>query len=90
MIEFKVRPDGETEGYDITATSKDIAMWERTTKGASMSQMSTGLRMVDLYKIAHFAAVREQMFTGTLSEFEATNNLEFEVPDEADPTQSDR
>jgi hypothetical protein len=87
MITFTIAPDGD-EKYELKATTRDILNWEKTTKGASLKKLMEELAMVDLYKVAHFAAKRTGQFTGSLQDFEATNDLEFELEEDADPTQS--
>jgi hypothetical protein len=90
VIDFKIVPDGG-EPYEVTATTRDILNWEKVTKGASLKQLMEELHAADLYKVAHFASKRTQLFTGTLQEFEATCDLEFELDtEELDPTQSAR
>ncbi|OXM73088.1 MULTISPECIES: hypothetical protein [Amycolatopsis] len=89
MIDFKIAPDGG-EKFEVKATTRDILNWERTTKGGSLKQLMENLHTADLYKVAHFAARRTQQFTGTLQEFEASCDLEFELEEtvkEPDPTQ---
>ncbi|TKG58050.1 hypothetical protein [Prauserella endophytica] len=87
MIDFKIRPDGG-EPFEVTATTRDILNWEKVTKGASLKQLMEDLHAGDLYKVAHFASKRTQQFTGTLQEFEQSCDLEFEIEEEKDPTQS--
>ena len=40
MFSFKVTPDGG-ESFDVKVTSRDIAKWEKTTKGASLAGRAT-------------------------------------------------
>lgn len=86
MIEFNVKL-ASGDNFEVSATSRDLLMWEKTTKGASLKTLMDDPKMVDMYKLAHFAARRASFFTGTLAEFEEQAELEFEVPDEPDPTQ---
>lgn len=85
MISFKVVPD-DAEPYEVTAGSRDIAHWEKTTKGAALIQLKEGLRITDLYKIAWIAARRKSLFAGELAEFEKTCEIEYEEEPEPDPT----
>ena len=88
MIDFTIKPDAGDE-YDITATSRDVLMWEKTTKGAVFSKLMEQLTMVDLFKVAYFACKRQGMFAGTQAEFEATHELAFKGETEAaDPSQT--
>ena len=86
MIEFKVKLESG-EDFEVAATSRDLLMWEKTTKGASLKTLMDDPKMIDMYKLAHFASRRAGFFAGTLAEFEDGAVLEFEVPDEPDPTQ---
>lgn len=76
MFEVKVRPDNEDE-YVIEVTSRDVVKWERSTKGASLSKLTgEGGSMEDAYKLTHFAAQRNDRFSGSLTEFQETNDIE--------------
>lgn len=88
MFNFKVSPDGK-EPYEVTATARDVAKWERTNKGAALAQLGgDGTRMTDFYKIAYHASVRHGQFTGTVTEFEDNCDIEaYEVEGSANPTQ---
>lgn len=85
MFRFKVMPD-EGEAYELAATSRDIATWERTNKAASLGRLQSDMRMSDLYKIAHLAAVRQGLYEGAAKDFEASADLDVLDEDEADPT----
>lgn len=88
MFIFKVSPD-DGDPYAVVATTRDIARWEKTTKGASMRQLETEYRITDLYAVAYHAAVRHGVFSGTLAQFQDGADLEVDRPDddETDPTQ---
>lgn len=87
MIEFKVEPEGG-ESYDLKAGTRDALVWERTSKGnRSFTDLMTSMNMVDLYHLAHIAAKRQGLFTGSLRDFEETCDLHFETEaSEPDPT----
>lgn len=68
MFTFDVEPDG-AEKFRVVATSRDIAMWERTTKGASMARLEADLHMTDLVAVAHRACLRRGVWTGDLEAF---------------------
>lgn len=87
MFEFKITPE-HGDSFEVTATSRDVLVWEKTTKGRTMKSLRDDLAINDLYKIAHLASKRQQLFTGTLQEFEETCDLDFEEEEEPDPTQS--
>lgn len=78
--------DEQGHAEEIEADSRDIANWERTTKGASMGQLGAEMRITDLYKIGWFALKRLSLPAGQLqlAELEKTHMLELgeEVVDE--------
>jgi hypothetical protein len=83
MFKFKIKAD-TGESHELTASSRDIVNWEKTTRGASMNQLK------DLYKIAYFAAKRSGVWDGNEQSFVETYDLEVdaEQDDESqDPTQ---
>jgi hypothetical protein len=43
--------------------------------------------MADMYKLAHLASKRQQLFNGTLDEFASSCDIDFEEEEEPDPTQ---
>lgn len=87
LFTFTVLPDGEDE-YEVEATSRDILNWEKTTPKASLGKFESDPQIADVYKIAHFAARRNGLFTGALKDFEETVDIEFEKEEEStsDPT----
>jgi hypothetical protein len=86
MFKFRAIPDSG-DAIDIESSTRDILKWERTTKGASASQLQEP-SFTALYKIAWIAATRHGKFSGTLAEFEETFDIDTEPEDEPDPTQS--
>lgn len=74
MFTSDVAPDG-AEPYRITATSRDVAHWERTGKGRSLGAIERDARMSQLEEIAHLAAVRQGRFVGDLESFRATCDI---------------
>lgn len=89
MFRFKVMPDAG-EPFEVTATTRDIAKWERTTKGASLAGLQSDLRAVDLYKVAFHAVTRQGLYSGALKDFEDSVDLDVldDDQDEPDPTRS--
>ncbi|MCW6008504.1 hypothetical protein K1W54_28765 [Micromonospora sp. CPCC 205371] len=85
MFDFKITPDG-LEPFEVTAGSRDVLKWERTTKGASFKGIAEDLKMTDMYKVAWIAAKRQGLYEGTLAEFEDDCEIDFEETDEPDPT----
>ncbi|HEY3516613.1 MAG TPA: hypothetical protein VGL98_06155 [Gammaproteobacteria bacterium] len=87
MFRFKVMPD-DGEPYEVTATTRDIAKWERTTKGASLAGLQRDMKVTDLYRVAHFACERQGLYDGTAKDFENDVDLDILDADEPDPTKS--
>jgi hypothetical protein len=85
VFTFTLTPD-DGEPFQVKATSRDVLVWERTTKGASLSSLLENRRMADLYRIAHAAGRRTGMVTVEAAEFERTHDLEMVDDDEPDPT----
>lgn len=85
MIDFKVKPDGADE-YEVTATSRDLYLWEKTNKGKTLKSLMESLAVVDLYAVAHIASRRAGQFDGNLADFSSTTDLTFEMEEEPDPT----
>lgn len=87
MINLKIMPDG-AEPYELKATTRDIAMWEKTNRGASLAKLQNEMHATDLYAVAFHAAKRQGLFTGTAQEFQDSCDLDVLDDDEPDPTQS--
>lgn len=91
MITLTVKPDNG-EPYTVTATSRDVLTWEKTTKGdKTFVDLLNSPSLVDFYRIAHIASWRQGLTTAkNLQEFEATCEVDapLEDDDEPDPTQS--
>lgn len=95
MFTFKVVPE-DGDPFIVKAGTRDVLTWEKTTKGnKSYAQLMAEPNLVDYYKIAHLAAWRQQLFTGTLQEFEKTHEIDLTsgedeiqepVDEEPDPT----
>lgn len=77
MFTFTVTPDG-AEPYTLTAGTRDVLAWEKVSRGKTINALMQDLAMTDLYRIAHLAATRQQLFTGPLAEFESTCELELD------------
>jgi len=89
MFTFLITDDSQNT-HELKATSRDIANWEKTSRGASMSQLKDAMRMTDLYKIAFFTAKRTGVFEGNEQSFMDTFDLEIEGDQEDEsenPTQ---
>lgn len=87
MFTFMIKDD---DGHELkfVSDSRDIAMWERTTKGATMGQLASNdgadMSFVALYKIAWFAARRQLLIPSdmTLPDFERKYAIELEDDDD--------
>ena len=87
MFDFKVVPDNG-ESYEVTAGSRDVLVWEKTSKGKNLLTFRDSLAMNDLYRLAHIASRRTGQFHGDFKEFEETVELDLvDEEDEPDPTQ---
>lgn len=92
MFTFKARNDAG-ESLRFESDSRDVANWERTTKGATMGSLAAddgaGLSFTALYKIAWFAARRLMLIPQdmTLASFQSTYAIDMdngEKPAESD------
>lgn len=87
MFTFTARPD-DGDALTFESDSRDVANWERTTKGATMGLLAAnegaGLSFVALYKIAWFAARRLMLIPRdmTLPDFERTYAIDIKGEDE--------
>lgn len=88
MLRLKVMPEG-ADPFEVRATTRDIAKWEKTTKGASFASFQKDMKMVDVYKVAYNAVTRTKTWVGTLADFEDTVDLDVlnEEDEAVDPTQ---
>lgn len=76
MIKFRVKPEGG-EPYELVATSRDVFTWERTNRTNHVfADLAEHQSMRDMYEVAHCAAQRLGLFTGTLADFQDTCDLE--------------
>lgn len=85
MIDFTIKPDGG-EAYEVTATTRDIYVWEKAGRDRTINKLIGDVSMQAMYELAHVAARRQQLFTGALDEFVESCDLDFEQPEDVDPT----
>lgn len=87
MLELVIKPDSGDE-YRLTATTRDIAKWERTNRGASFGKLQEDMHITDVYKIAYHAAVRHGRYSGSEKDFSESCDLDVLDDDESvsDPT----
>lgn len=93
MFTWRVIPD-EGEPYIVEAGTRDVLAWEKERPGRSAQQLQDDFHVQNAYWLAHRAATRKGLFTGSRQEFEASVDLEsgslVEVADSdedgADPT----
>lgn len=92
MITLRVTPD-DGEAYTVTATSRDVLTWEKTTKGnKSFVDLVSSPSLVDLYTVAWLASWRQKLTTAkNYQEFESSCEVSGELDEdpEPDPTQPD-
>lgn len=86
MITFKVTPDAG-EPYEITATSRDVYVWEKANRGKTFKAAAESGSIVDLTEICYQAARRQGRYTGTLVAFAQEHDIEGVEDEEVDPTQ---
>lgn len=94
LYTWRVTPD-EGEPYIVNAGTRDVLAWEKFKPGNSAQRLQENFHVGDAYWLAHHAAKRQGLFSGTRQEFEASVELEsgqlVEVPDDdgddsGDPT----
>lgn len=80
LFEFYLKPD-DGDAWEVTADSRDVYMWERSTKGASFAKLKDDLHMGDLYAVCWFAARRKGLIPNgtTLADFAEQHHLEFDT-----------
>lgn len=78
MFELKIIPD-VGEPFDVTATSRDIAAWERGGKQRSMGRLTEELRMTDIIDMAWYAASRRDLTDLDIVQWRAGVDLDFEL-----------
>lgn len=90
MFSFRVKPDSG-EAYNLTVTSRDVVMWEKTDRSNRISRLENDPTITDLYSVTHIAARRQGMFHGSLAEWETSVDLDPITEENAqDPTQPGR
>jgi hypothetical protein len=75
MFTLTIKPDGG-EPFEVEATTRDVLVWEKTGQNRSMSTLVNDMHIADVYQVAHIAARRLQLFTGSLKDFEETCDLD--------------
>jgi hypothetical protein len=90
MLTFKVVPENGTP-FTVKATTRDVLVWEKTTRGRTFADLLREPNLVDYYAIAWRAAWRQKLFTGTLKDFEDSHDIDLDdsedvVDPEPDPT----
>lgn len=88
MYTFTVQPDGG-ESFEVTASTRDVLKWEKTTKGATVARLERNPSIVDLYAIAWHASKRAKLFAGSLAEFEDTCDIVTHDEDQDDDEDGD-
>lgn len=96
MFDMTIVDSRTGEKTELTIVSRDLLIWERTTKGANLKSFQDAPKIDDMYSLAYFAGKR----TGDLSgigreEFETKFDVDFESmaedsDDEVRPTPGDR
>jgi hypothetical protein len=68
MFTFTVTPE-HGDPFRVKADSRDIYMWEKTSRDKTLAGLYENMAIVDLYVIAHIASRRQRLFAGDLAEF---------------------
>ena len=90
MITFEITEVETGETTELTADSRDVLVWEKTSRSSeSYIDLVTGLSMTKFYRLAHIAAKRQEVFTGKLADFENTYLLTLPIEEEVRPTNGD-
>ena len=82
MFTWRVTPDGG-EPYIVEAGTRDVLAWEKAKPGRSAQQLQDNFHVANAYWLAHRAAVRQGLFSGSREQFEETCELETGVAVEA-------
>lgn len=85
MFTFQVRPEGG-EAFTVIADSRDVFVWEQSAHGRILADLQRPA-MSDFLALAHAAAKRQGLFTGSRAEFAAGCVVEIVEDTEPDPTQ---
>jgi hypothetical protein len=97
MFVWRVIPD-DGEPYVVEAGTRDVLAWEKERTGRSAQQLQDNFHVSNAYWLAHRAATRKGLFSGSRQQFEDSVDLEsgtlVEVADtddedSADPTHPD-
>jgi hypothetical protein len=75
MFVWRVVPD-EGEPYIVEAGTRDVLAWENERKGRSAQQLQDNFHVSNAYWLAHRAATRKGLFSGSRQEFEESVDLE--------------
>jgi hypothetical protein len=85
MFVWKVIPD-EGEPYVVEAGTRDVLAWEKERPGRSAQQLQDNFEVKNAYWLAHRAATRKGLFSGSRKEFEDSVDLESGTLVEVDDT----
>lgn len=89
MFEFEVSPDG-AEPFALKARWRDVVVWEKSGRDRSMGTLMTDMRAAWLDELAHLAATRQGLYSGTYAEWAANVDLDLVASGEQpDPTPQD-
>jgi len=88
LYTWRVTPD-DGEPYIVNAGTRDVLAWENDKPGRSAQRLNDNFHVKDAYWLAHCAAKRQGLFSGTRQEFEASVELESGTLVEAPDTDDD-
>ncbi|HYD28882.1 hypothetical protein [Brevundimonas sp.] len=85
MFEFRILPDGG-EPFEITASMRDLRMWEKTHRGRSMGVLSdrSSLSATILFEIAYAACRRQGKIHNDMTGDVFAETHDFELGEEVE------
>jgi len=83
MLNFLLRNVESGEDLKVTATSRDILVWEKTSRSnESFTNLVTAPHLAQYYRVSWIAAKRLGEFDGTLHEWEDQYDLDLDRVEE--------
>jgi hypothetical protein len=81
MHDFKIMPD-EGEPFYVTSSMRDIRLWERTHRGATVGALGEGVTAQRLFEVAYVTCKRNKLIPEgiTEAEFDAAYDFSIESP----------
>lgn len=85
MFEFRILPDGG-KPFEISATMRDLRMWEKTHRGRSMGMLSdrSAVSATILFEIAYSACRRQGVIDSQMTGDTFAETFDFELGEEVE------